>query len=113
LTLTIAALLVGVVAIGIIAGKIAECSGPDVGKRFLEVTPDYTADGFRNWVMCYPSQARRYAFPTAGSLCCMPRHYDGHTLGPVIADLESSQALRCGAPHPARTCRRRASVNSR
>jgi len=63
LTLTIAVLLVGVVAIGIITGKIAECSGPDVGKRFLEVTPDYTADGLRNWVMRYPSQARRYAFP--------------------------------------------------
>ena len=63
LTLTIAVSLVGVVAIRIIAGKIAECSGPDVGKRFLEVTPDYTADGLRNWVMSYPSQARRYAFP--------------------------------------------------
>ena len=53
----------GVVAIGSIARKIAECSGPDVGKRFLEVTPDYTAEGLRNWIMRYPSQARRYAFP--------------------------------------------------
>ncbi len=63
LTLTIAVLLVGVVAIGIIAGKLAKCSGADVRKRFLEVTPDYTAEGLRNWVMHYPSQARRYAFP--------------------------------------------------
>jgi hypothetical protein len=63
LTLTLLLLAVAVVAIWNIANRAAECSGSDVAKRFLEVTPDYTADGLRNWIVTHRSEATRYAFP--------------------------------------------------
>ncbi len=63
MTLTLILLIVAVLAVGLISRKAGECGGPDVGKRFLEVTPDYSVDGLRRWIEAYPSQSRRYAFP--------------------------------------------------
>jgi len=63
MTQTLILLAVATVVIWIIAEKAAESSGRDVGNRFLEVTPDYTADGLRSWIATYPFQAHRYAFP--------------------------------------------------
>ena len=56
-------LVLAVVVIWLIANMAAASSGPDVAKRFLEVTPDYTADGLRTWVSDYPAQAHRYVYP--------------------------------------------------
>ena len=56
-------LFLAVVVVALIANMAAASSGPDVAKRFLEVTPDYTADGLRTWVSTYPVQAHRYVYP--------------------------------------------------
>ena len=56
-------LVLAVVVIVLIANMAAASSGPDVAKRFLEVTPDYTADGLRNWTSNDPAQAHRYVYP--------------------------------------------------
>ena len=56
-------LLLAAVVIALIASMAAASSGPDVAKRFLEVTPDYTADGLGNWISDNPAQAHRYVYP--------------------------------------------------
>jgi hypothetical protein len=56
-------LFLAVVVIALIANVAAASSGPDLAKRFLEVTPDYTADGLRTWICDDPAQAHRYVYP--------------------------------------------------
>jgi hypothetical protein len=63
MVLNVILLILAVVVIALIANMAAASSGPDVAKRFLEVTPDYTADGLRNWISNDPAQAHRYVYP--------------------------------------------------
>jgi hypothetical protein len=63
MVLNVILLVVAVVVIWLVANMAAASGGPDVAKRFLEVTPDYTADGLRGWVSNYPAQAHRYVYP--------------------------------------------------
>jgi hypothetical protein len=56
-------LLAAAVVIGVAAARVAQSSGPDVAKRFLEVTPDYTAEGLRHWISNSGTQLHRYVYP--------------------------------------------------
>ena len=63
MVLNLILLFLAVVVIALIANMAAASGGTDVTKRFLEVTPDYTADGLRDWVSDDPVQAHRYVYP--------------------------------------------------
>jgi Tn3 transposase DDE domain len=84
--------------------------GPQVGKRFLERSTNYSAESLRDWVTAAPASARSYAFLVLFPLDLMFMLALGGFLGyGSLSSAESVDALR--KPDPALRQRSHAGLN--
>jgi hypothetical protein len=72
-------------------GIVANCYGPEVGKRFLERREPYTAETLKTWVTGNPEYAKRYAFPVLFPLDLLFMIFLGAFLG--VGSVSSAESL--------------------